>query len=438
MGLLDKLKNLISPSSDVTTKSKSTPYSGVSGAGFGLFAGIAYNGTPLENNGTVFSVISRLSNSMAGLPIQLMKSGENQTSNVSRVIDNPNFNITGFELISKLETDRNTYGNGYALIRRDKYLTPIEIWPVSPLRVSPKIDTETGKLFYAISGDHGMVIADSDDVIHVKHVTGAARYIGISPLDVLKGTLGYDEIVTKYAVDQMTKVDSFKISYQANVSDDKKQAVYDSIEMFIANNGGGLFEEPGVEINEIKRDVTTTAVKENDEITRKRIANVFNFPLSFVNDSNGSSASTNEQDQLRFVTGTLLPIIKQYETQFNRKLLSEKERTEGLYWHFNVNSLLRADAATRGLFYTQMRRNSGISANEIRELEDMPRSKQNGADDLNISGDLYPLDLPVAERKAGSTVGRPSSDPNSGNDEEGGKTDDEKITDEVLEHVGKK
>lgn len=418
MGFIDTIKNLISPKT-TPTKAKQTPYANVSGSGMGLFAGIAYNGTALENNGTVFSVITRLSNTLSSLPLNVMVDGVKQTNNVANVMRKPNFNINGFELINKLETDRNTYGNGYALIKRDRLLQPEEIWPVNPLRVSPYIDSDTGKLYYRIAGDHGAIMADSSDVIHVKHVTGAGRYVGISPLDVLKASLGYDEVVTQYAVDNMTKVDSFKVRYGANISEQQKDSVYKAIAEFVSNNGGALFEEPGVEINEIDRKSTTTAVKENDEITRKRIANVYNVPLSMLNDSASTGVVKNEEEMLRFVTSTMLPIIKQYESQFNEKLLTDNDFSKGMYFHFNVNALLRADAATRGQFYASMRRNSGISANEIRSNEDMPKSNDPHADELVVSGDLYPIDASIAERRSGSTVGRPPSTPDEKGENDG-------------------
>lgn len=424
MGLIEKFKNFIAPQT-TTTKAKQTPYANLSGAGMGLFAGIAFNGTALENNGTVFSVITRLSNTLASLPLNVMIDGVKQTNDLANVMRKPNFNINGFELINKLETDRNTYGNGYALIKRNNLLEPEEIWPVNPLRVSPYIDSDTGKLYYRIAGDHGAIMAGSEDVIHVKHVTGAGRYVGISPLDVLVGSLGYDKIVTQYAVDNMTKVDSFKVSYGTNISETQKDSVYKAIAEFVANNGGALFEEPGVEINEIKRESTITAVKENDKITRQRIANVYNMPLSMLNDTVGTGVVKNEEEMLRFVSSTMLPIIKQYENQFNEKLISDADFQKGVYFHFNVNAILRADAATRGEFYANMRRNGGITSNDIREFEDMPKSDQENADKLMISGDLYPIDASIAERRSGSTVGRPPSvtdEKGENDDEDNGKT----------------
>src|SRR5690606_41641021 len=65
----------------------------------------------LATNETIFSVVTRLSNSMATLPLKLYKNYEvthNAASDV--LINDPNPNMTGFEFIRNLETARNEKG----------------------------------------------------------------------------------------------------------------------------------------------------------------------------------------------------------------------------------------------------------------------------------------------------------------------------------------
>ena len=66
----------------------------------------------LATNETIFSVVTRLSNSMATLPLKLYKNYEvahNAASDV--LINDPNPNMTGLEFIRNLETARNEKGN---------------------------------------------------------------------------------------------------------------------------------------------------------------------------------------------------------------------------------------------------------------------------------------------------------------------------------------
>ena len=89
---------------------------------------------------------------------------------------------------------------------------------------------------------------------------------------------------------------------------------------------------------------------------------------------------------------TLNPIIKQYESEFNRKLLTPGQIARGYYFKFNVNGLMRGDTAARTQFYQMMIRNGIATPNELRRLEDLPVAKDKNADKLWFSKDLALLD----------------------------------------------
>ena len=117
----------------------------------------------------------------------------------------------------------------------------------------------------------------------------------------------------------------------------------------------------------------------------------------------------------QFVEMTLLPIVKQYESEFNRKLLTRSQRARGFYFKFNVNGLLRGDTAARTEFYQMMIRNGIATSNDLRKLEELPPTDNKNADQLWITGDLYPMDLDIQDRqkKVLSNVASDSSDDDS-------------------------
>ncbi|PGB76069.1 portal protein, partial [Bacillus toyonensis] len=134
-------------------------------------------------------------------------------------------------------------------------------------------------------------------------------------------------------------------------------------------------------------------------------ANVFNVPVSFLNDTEGQSYSSNEQLMIQFVQMTLTPIARQYEQEMNRKLLNKAERQAGYYFKFNMSGLLRGDTAARTQFYQMMLRSGGLTPDEVRELEDKP-PKGGSASQLWISGDLYPIDMDPTQRKGVKSSGK--------------------------------
>lgn len=151
-------------------------------------------------------------------------------------------------------------------------------------------------------------------------------------------------------------------------------------------------------IDEMERNFVATDMKITEGITRDRIANVFNVPSIFLN-SDSSSFSSNEQLMQLFVNMTLTPIVKQYEREFNKKILRKEERIKGYYFKFNMMGLLRGDSDARQKFYHGGIRDGWMAPDEARMLEEMP-PRGGKASELWISGDMYPQDMDPTLRKS--------------------------------------
>ena len=190
----------------------------------------------------------------------------------------------------------------------------------------------------------------------------------------------------------MSKKDSFVIEYDRSVNSEKRQAIINDFVKMIKQNGGAVVQEKGFKYDRFESRFNPADLASVEGISRIRIANAFDVPLSFVND-NSSKATTNvEHVMTQFVEMTLAPIIRQYESEFNRKLLTPNQRARGYYFKFNVNGLMRGDTAARTQFYQMMIRNGIATPNELRKLEDMPVAKDKNADKLWFSKDLALLE----------------------------------------------
>ena len=95
-----------------------------------------------------------------------------------------------------------------------------------------------------------------------------------------------------------------------------------------------------------------------------------------------SSFSNIEQQSLEFVKYTLDPWLVRWEQSIYRTLFTESEKQQ-FFVKFSVDGLLRGDYATRMSGYATARQNGWMSANDIRELENLDRIP--GAE----GGDLY-------------------------------------------------
>ena len=131
-----------------------------------------------------------------------------------------------------------------------------------------------------------------------------------------------------------------------------------------------------------------------------------------VGDLEKSSFSNIEQQSLEFVKYTLDPWIVRWEQALQRALFDEKEKGE-YFFKFNLDGLLRGDYGSRMQGYATARQNGWMSANDIRELENLDRiPAELGGDLYLINGNMLPLG------KAGAYAN---------------KTEKEEEDDEVLE-----
>jgi len=351
----------------------------------------------LATNETIFAAISRLSNSLASLPLKLLDKNFNQVTDhpIAELLTySPNPNMNAFEFLRTMEVLRNTTGNAYAIKDYDSRYQVRALWILDPSRVTEVIETTTKELWYEIQGDNGVYYVHNMDVVHVKHVHGYG-YRGISPIDVLRNTVDFEGKIKQLSLDMMDSAvkASFILQLAANVSDEKKKEIYENFRKFYSENGGVLIQELGVKIDPIKREFLDTKVFEAEKITRTRVASVFNLPAYMLGETQGVNYNSMEQLALEFVQGTLGVNVVQYEKEFNRKLLTPEERRRGLYWKFNLKALLRGNTKDQAEYYFKGVRSMWLTPNEIRALEDLPPME--GGDKLYRSKDIEPIDTPI-------------------------------------------
>ena len=135
-----------------------------------------------------------------------------------------------------------------------------------------------------------------------------------------------------------------------------------------------------------------------------------------VGDLEKSSFSNIEQQSLEFVKYTLDPWVIRWEQSIQRSLLFADEKSR-YFVKFNLEGLLRGDYQSRMNGYAIGRQNGWMSANDIRELENLDRiPAKDGGDLYLINGNMLPL------KNAGAFADTPTDD---------GK--EEKTDEEILE-----
>lgn len=179
-----------------------------------------------------------------------------------------------------------------------------------------------------------------------------------------------------------------------------------------SNSGKIAVLEEGMKYTPISISPEQAQFLETRKFQINEIARIFRVPPHMVGDLEKSSFSNIEQQSLEFVKYTLDPWVVRWEQSIQRSLLLPAEKQK-YFVKFNVEGLLRGDYQSRMSGYATARQNGWMSANDIRELENLDRiSEEDGGDLYLVNGNMLPLS------KAGAFANTESDGKEDGTDEE--------------------
>lgn len=372
-------------------RSRDKPTNSTNGSGYRFLFGGSNSGKNVNERSAmqmtaVYACVRILSESIAGLPVHLYQyvdSGSKQKAiehPLYRLLhDEPNPEMTSFVFRETLMTHLLLWGNAYAQIIRNGKGQVVALYPLMPNRMS--VDrNDKGHLFYqyqmqdsdAPTAKSGTVILKPTDVLHVPGL-GFDGLVGYSPIAMAKNAIGLSIATEEYGAKFFANgaTPSGILEYPGTVKN--PEAIRESW-----NAGfGGSSNAHKVAVLEEGMKYTPIAISPNEAQfleTRKfqidEIARIFRVPPHMVGDLEKSSFSNIEQQSLEFVKYTLEPWIVRWEQSLNRALLSETEKA-AYFVKFNVDGLLRGDYQSRMNGYATARQNGWMSANDIRELENL-------------------------------------------------------------------
>ena len=282
------------------------------------------------------------------------------------------------------------YGNAYAQIIRNGKGEVIALYPLMANRMSVDRD-DKGHLYYqyqmqdsdAQTMKNGTVILKPSDVLHIPGL-GFDGLVGYSPIAMAKNAIGLaiatEEYGAKFFANGATP--GGILEYPGTVKN--PEAVRESwTKGFSRNNSHKVAVlEEGMKYTPISISPNEAQFLETRKFQIDEIARIFRVPPHMVGDLEKSSFSNIEQQSLEFVKYTLEPWIIRWEQSINRALLSESEKA-AYFVKFNVDGLLRGDYQSRMNGYATARQNGWMSANDIRELENLDLIPP------ELGGDLY-------------------------------------------------
>ena len=348
-------------------------------------------------NEAIYAAVSRISNTVASMPMHFYKGYEIQTDHpLERLVSlEPHPNFTAYTWRQTMEVLRNTEGTSYALRVLNNLGELVRLDILNPTKVIPKMD-EDGNIWYGVQMDDGKeALAPGFLIIALKHMS-ANGIRGIRPVDVLRKSLDYDSQVKDMSLDQLDGVNRGIMLTVPNVGlsqQQKDEAVDRFLETYQNSGRSVVILEGGMTATNFSGSQVDAQLLDVERITRNRVATVYNLPPHLLGDYTDTSFSTAEQQMMEFLQLTITPIVQQWEDEFNRKLITPQEYAEGYRFRFDTASLTRTDVKTTAERNQMAIRGGWRKPNEVRAELGLPPDPV--GDLLMSSRDLIPLRIAV-------------------------------------------
>ena len=393
-------------------KSRDKPQNRTPGSSYAFFLGGSTSGKAVTERSAmqmtaVYSCVRILAEAIAGLPLHLYR----YTPDGSKVKavdhplylllhDEPNPEMSSFVFRETLMTHLLLWGNAYAQIIHNGKGEVVALYPLMPNRMSVDRDKH-GQLYYTYTcaSDEAKtmtgttVLLPPSDVLHIPGL-GFDGLVGYSPIAMAKNAIGLAIATEEYGAKFFANgaAPSGVLEHPGTIKDPSRvREAWMSQFGGSANSGKVAVLEEGMKYTPISISPEQAQFLETRKFQINEIARIFRIPPHMVGDLEKSSFSNIEQQSLEFVKYTLDPWVIRWEQSIQRALLRPEEKKR-YFAKFNVEGLLRGDYQSRMNGYAVARQNGWMSANDIRELENLDRIPAEAGGDLYlVNGNMLPM-----------------------------------------------
>ncbi len=385
-------------------RAREKPSNSLNGSTYSFFLGGSSSSKAVNERSAmqmtaVYSCVRILSEAVAGLPLHVYrydgKGGKDKALEhpLYRLLhDEPNPEMTSFAFRETLMTHLLLWGNAYAQVIRNGKGEVVALYPLMPGKMTVDRD-QAGRIYYAYSrtqedvntlGRNQQILLSPYDVLHIPGL-GFDGLVGYSPIAMAKNAIGIAIACEEYGASFFANgaAPGGVLEHPGVVKDPKRvRESWNAIYQGSRNAHRIAVLEEGMSYKPIGISPEQAQFLETRKFQINEIARIFRVPPHMVGDLEKSSFSNIEQQSLEFVKYTLDPWVVRWEQAIHRALFSPEEKKR-FFARFNLDGLLRGDYQSRMAGYAVGRQNGWMSANDIRELENLDRIP------AEMGGDLY-------------------------------------------------
>ena len=356
--------------------------------------GRAVNEQSVLGISAVYSCVRVLADAVSALPLIVYrregrgKSRANDHPLYRLLHDEPNPWMTPYQVKETMMGHVLTWGNAYLSIERDPRTgEPLALWPLRPADMRRIEVSRAGGLIYTYSAPRGgaqligpsaggreLIQLPQRDVVHLRGLSSDG-VIGYSPITLHRESLGLAMAAEEYGARFFGNNASpgGVLQSKAGLSEAARVNLKESWESahrgLTSAHRVAILEE-GVEWKAVGLPPNDAQFLETRQFQLTEISRIFRVPPHKISDLNRATYSNVAEQEQQFKGDSLEPWLVRIEEQIGLSLLTPMER-RSLYPEFLMDAQWRADIRTRYEAYARGRQWGWLSANDIRELENL-------------------------------------------------------------------
>ena len=361
--------------------------------------------TPMKalQHSAVYACVRILAETVASLPLimyERLERGKRRATEhqlYELLKDRPNEAMTSFEYREALQGHLGLWGNAYSSVVYGPTGQVQELWPLRPdcMLQIVKLDGRWVYHYQLPSGETRWL-----DEFHVWHLRGMGSdgRIGYSPIRLMRHAIGLGMAAEEYGARFFSNdaTAGVVLQHPKTLSDDAKNRIRESWEeghQGLSKKHRMAILEEGMTAEKITIPPDDAQFLQTRKFQLQEIARMYRIPPHMLADLDRATFSNIEHQSIEFVIHTIRPWLVRWEQSIAQRLMLAKDRAR-YFPEFLVEGLLRGDVVSRYEAYAKGRQNGWLSANDIRELENMNPVK---------GGDVYlvPLNMVPATSVSG-------------------------------------
>lgn len=353
----------------------------------------------------VYACCRVLSETIASLPLHVYKRlDRGKEKAVDHYLypilhDAPNPEMTSFEFRETMMGHLCLRGNAYAEKVYDRAGRIKELWPLNPDRVTVARDKATKQLIYTVTipDEARKVELGSDRILHIRGLSGDG-IIGYSPIKLARESIGLSLATEEYGARFFGNGSrpGGVLEHPGKLGTEARKNLKTSWEEMhkgLEQSHRIAILEEGLKWHQIGIAPEEAQFLESRQFQAVDIARIFRVPPHLVGILDRSTFSNIEQQSIDFVVNTIRPWLVRHEQAYKQRLFDVDDVDH--FAEFLIDGLLRGDIQSRYTAYSVGRQNGWLSADDIRELENM-----NPLPDGQGKTYLLPLNMVPADQTA--------------------------------------